>query len=83
MTRASRLSRTDRNGNVYTCGPTDFSTAADYGGTPDGAAQFHLLGTAPARPDLSPGGGGDCALATGIKKNARGNYQLAYAASAR
>jgi hypothetical protein len=71
---------TDRNGNVYTCGPTGFSTAADYAQvSTDGAAQFHLLGTAP-RGQISAGeGGGDCALATGIKKNARGNYQLAYA----
>jgi hypothetical protein len=71
---------TDRNGNVYTCGPTGFSTAADYAQvSTDGAAQFHLLGTAP-RGQISAGeGGGDCALATGIKKNAKGNYQLAYA----
>jgi hypothetical protein len=71
---------TDRNGNVYTCGPTGFSTAADYAQvSTDGAAQFHLLGTAP-RGQISAGeGGGDCALATAIKKNAKGNYQLAYA----
>ncbi|MDT7550194.1 MAG: hypothetical protein QOE84_2588 [Actinomycetota bacterium] len=71
---------TDRNGNVYTCGPTGFSTAADYAQvSTDGAAQFHLLGTAP-RGQISAGeGGGDCALGTGIKKNAKGNYTLAYA----
>ena len=71
---------TDRNGNTYTCGPTGFTTAADYAQvSTDGAAQFHILGTAP-RGQISAGeGGGDCALATAAKKNAKGNYQLAYA----
>ena len=71
---------TDRNGNIYTCGPTGFSTSADYAQiSTDGGDQFHLLGT-PSRGQISAGeGGGDCALATAIKKNAKGNYGLAYA----
>ncbi|MCA1712205.1 MAG: hypothetical protein LC789_11435 [Actinobacteria bacterium] len=71
---------TDRAGNLYTCGPTGFTTTADYAQvSTDGGDQFHLLGT-PPRGQISAGeGGGDCALGTGIKKNAKGNYQLAYA----
>lgn len=70
----------DRNGNIYTCGPTGFSTANDYAQiSTDGGDQFHLLGTAP-RGQLAAGqGGGDCALATAIKPNAQGQYALAYA----
>ena len=44
----------------------------------DGGNQFHILGTQP-RGQQSAGGGGDCALATGVAKNAYGAYQYAYA----
>ncbi|MBW8820054.1 MAG: hypothetical protein JF598_17990, partial [Streptomyces sp.] len=45
----------------------------------DGGNQFHLLGQ-PPRGQISGGeGGGDCALATAVKKNAQGHYALAYA----
>ncbi|MFN2470266.1 MAG: DUF11 domain-containing protein [Gaiellaceae bacterium] len=68
----------DPAGNMYTCGPTGFSNAAEYAQvSTDGGDQFHLLGT-PPRGQLAPGGGGDCAIATGIDKNGRGQYQLAY-----
>src|SRR5919201_2576446 len=68
----------DRAGNLYTCGPTGFSQADDYAqvSTDDGD-QFHLLGT-PPRGQQGVGGGGDCALATGVAKNSAGNYQYAY-----
>jgi hypothetical protein len=68
----------DRAGNIYTCGPTGFSQADDYAqvSTDDGD-QFHLLGT-PPRGQQGVGGGGDCALATGVAKNSAGNYQYAY-----
>ena len=71
---------TDRAGNLYTCGPTGFTTSADYAQvSTDGGDQFHLLGT-PPRGQISAGeGGGDCALGTGIKKNSKGNYAVAYA----
>ncbi|MGB8652740.1 MAG: hypothetical protein WCD35_18990 [Mycobacteriales bacterium] len=71
---------TDRAGNIYTCGPSGFSNVADYANvSTDGGNQFHLLGT-PPRGQISGGeGGGDCALATAVKKNAQGNYALAYA----
>jgi hypothetical protein len=71
---------TDRAGNLYTCGPTGFTTSADYAQvSTDGGDQFHLLGT-PPRGQISAGeGGGDCALGTAIKKNSQGHYALAYA----
>ncbi|MCW2669732.1 MAG: hypothetical protein JWO27_1629 [Frankiales bacterium] len=71
---------TDRAGNIYTCGPSGFSNIADYANvSTDGGDQFHLLGQ-PPRGQISGGeGGGDCALATAVKKNAQGNYALAYA----
>ncbi len=71
---------TDRDGNIYTCGPSGFSNIADYANvSTDGGDQFHLLGQ-PPRGQISGGeGGGDCALATGVKKNAQGHYTLAYA----
>jgi hypothetical protein len=71
---------TDRAGNIYTCGPSGFSNIADYANvSTDGGDQFHLLGQ-PPRGQVSGGeGGGDCALATAVKKNAAGNYALAYA----
>jgi hypothetical protein len=68
----------DRAGNIYTCGPTGFSNAAEYAQvSTDGGDQFHLLGT-PPRGQIGFGGGGDCALATGVNRNAQGNYQWAY-----
>jgi hypothetical protein len=68
-----------RDGHIYTCGPTGFSNASDYAQvSTDGGDQFHILGTQP-RGQQSAGGGGDCALATGVAKNAYGAYQYAYA----
>jgi hypothetical protein len=68
----------DRAGNIYACGPTGFSNASDYAQvSTDGGDSFHLLGT-PPRGQQATGGGGDCALATGITKNAFGNFQYAY-----
>jgi hypothetical protein len=76
---AEPLIEIDRAGNIYTCGPTGFSNASDYAQvSTDGGDQFHLLGTAP-RGQQGYGGGGDCALATGITKNPQGNFQYAYA----
>jgi hypothetical protein len=76
---AEPLVEIDRAGNIYTCGPTGFSNASDYAQvSTDGGEQFHLLGTAP-RGQQGFGGGGDCALATGVTKNPQGNYQYAYA----
>ncbi|MGZ6827333.1 MAG: hypothetical protein ACXVGH_11110, partial [Mycobacteriales bacterium] len=71
---------TDRAGNIYTCGPSGFSNIADYANvSTDGGNQFHLLGQ-PPRGQISGGeGGGDCALATAVKKNSSGHYTLAYA----
>lgn len=72
---------TDRDGTLYTCGPTGSSQMADYAQvSTDGGDQFHLLGLSP-RGQIStpPHGGGDCALATAPERNADGNYQLAYA----
>jgi hypothetical protein len=75
---AEPLIEIGRDGHIYTCGPTGFSNSADYAqvSTDDGD-QFHLLGT-PPRGQQGAGGGGDCALATGVTKNALGNYQYAY-----
>jgi uncharacterized repeat protein (TIGR01451 family) len=68
----------DKAGNVYDCGPTGFSNAADYAQvSTDHGDQFHMLGT-PPRGQQSAGGGGDCGLAFGTTKNSRGNYQYAY-----
>jgi uncharacterized repeat protein (TIGR01451 family) len=68
----------DKAGNVYDCGPTGFSNAADYAQvSTDHGDQFHMLGT-PPRGQQSGGGGGDCGLAFGTTKNSRGNYQYAY-----
>ena len=70
---------TDRDGNIYTCGPAGFANLADYANvSTDGGDQFHLLGQ-PPRGQLSEGGGGDCALATAVQRNAQGHYALAYA----
>jgi hypothetical protein len=70
----------DKDGTIYTCGPTGFSKVADFANaSTDGGDQFHLLGQ-PPRGQISTGqGGGDCALASAIEKNGDGNYQLAYA----
>jgi hypothetical protein len=75
---AEPLIEIGRDGHIYTCGPTGFSNGADYAqvSTDDGD-QFHLLGT-PPRGQQGAGGGGDCALATGVTKNPSGNYQYAY-----
>jgi hypothetical protein len=68
----------DKAGNVYDCGPTGFSNAAEYAQvSTDGGDQFHLLGT-PPRGQMSIGGGGDCGLAFGTERNGQGNYQFAY-----
>jgi hypothetical protein len=77
---AEPLIQIDRAGNIYTCGPTGFSNASDYAQvSTDGGDQFHLLGTAP-RGQQGFGGGGDCALATGVTPNVQnGDYQYAYA----
>ena len=73
------LLETDPGGRSYTCGPTGFSNVSDYSNTSDdGGDQFHLLGTQP-RGQQGSGGGGDCGLGTGVKKNSAGNYQYAYA----
>jgi hypothetical protein len=75
---AEPLIEIDKAGNIYTCGPTGFSNSSDYAQvSTDGGDSFHLLGT-PPRGQQSAGGGGDCGLATGIAKNAQGNYQYAY-----
>ena len=76
---AEPLLVSDLAGNLYECGPTGFSNASDYAQvSTDGGQQFHLLGT-PPRGQQAAGGGGDCALATGLAKNASGNYEYAYA----
>jgi hypothetical protein len=75
---AEPLIVSDKAGQLYTCGPTGFSNASDFAQvSTDGGDQFHLMGT-PPRGQQSDGGGGDCGLATGIAKNAQGNYQYAY-----
>jgi hypothetical protein len=76
---------TDRSGNIYTCGPTGFSSANDYAQvSTDGGDQFHLLGTPPRGQLGTVEAGGDCALAVGqqpngTKTNGKDNYTLAYA----
>jgi hypothetical protein len=76
---AEPLIEISRDGHVYTCGPTGFSNGADYAQvSTDGGDQFHMLGT-PPRGQQGAGGGGDCALATGVAPNSAGNYQYAYA----
>jgi uncharacterized membrane protein YgcG len=68
----------DANGNIYTCGPTGFTTGADYAQvSTDGGDQFHLLGT-PPRGQLADRGGGDCYLATAKEPLDNGAYTLAY-----
>jgi hypothetical protein len=76
---AEPLVNVDQDGNVYSCGPTGFSGASDYAQvSTDGGDQFHLLGEEP-RGQQGLGGGGDCGLATGVKRNPQGHYQYAYA----
>jgi hypothetical protein len=68
----------DRAGNIYSCGPTGSSQAADYVQvSTDGGDSFHLLGT-PPRGQAEGGGGGDCAIALNHVKNSRGNYDWAF-----
>ncbi|HVF19387.1 MAG TPA: hypothetical protein VNA14_03995 [Mycobacteriales bacterium] len=68
----------DAEGRIYTCGPTGFTTGADYAQmSTDGGDQFHLLGT-PPRGQLADRGGGDCYIATGKEKNAQGTYTVNY-----
>ncbi len=75
---AEPLIEIDNDGNIYTCGPTGFSTASDYAQiSTDGGDQFHLLGE-PPRGQQGSGGGGDCGLATGAKRNEAGFFQYAY-----
>jgi uncharacterized repeat protein (TIGR01451 family) len=75
---AEPLIEIDRNGLLYTCGPTGFSNAADYAQvSTDGGDQFHLLGT-PPRGQQGGGGGGDCGMATGLTRNPFGVFQYAY-----
>lgn len=75
---AEPLIEISRDGHIYTCGPTGFSSGADYAQvSTDGGDQFHILGTQP-RGQQGAGGGGDCALATGVTPNAYGNLQYAY-----
>lgn len=78
--QAEPLIEIDKAGNVYDCGPTGFSNASDYAQVSpvtQGGDQFHLLGT-PPRGQQGAGGGGDCGLAFGTKKNGAGYYQYAY-----
>jgi hypothetical protein len=75
---AEPLIEISRDGHIYTCGPTGFSNGSDYAQvSTDGGDQFHILGT-PPRGQQGAGGGGDCALATGVTPNTAGNYQYAY-----
>jgi hypothetical protein len=76
--QAEPLLEIDKAGHVYDCGPTGFSNFADYTSvSTDHGDQFHLLGT-PPRGQQAAGGGGDCGLAFGTTRNARGQYQYAY-----
>jgi len=69
----------DKDGNMYGCGPTGSSQAADYHQiSTDGGDQFHLIGL-PPRGQAAAAGGGDCAMATGPSKPAGGNFPYAYA----
>ena len=68
----------DRDGIIYTCGPSGVSQGAEYAQvSTDGGDSFHLLGE-PPRGQVGTGGGGDCSLATARKRNALGNFNLAY-----
>jgi uncharacterized repeat protein (TIGR01451 family) len=68
----------DKAGNMYGCGPTGSSQAADYHQVSlDGGDQFHLIGV-PPRGQAAGGGGGDCAMATGPTA-VGGTFPYAYA----
>ena len=68
----------DRAGNIYSCGPSGFSMAADYVQvSTDGGDSFHLLGT-PPRGQAEGGGGGDCSIALSPNRNSRGNFDWAF-----
>ena len=70
--------RVDDDGNAISCGPTGFSNAAEYAQiSDDGGDQFHLIGEEP-RGQQGSGGGGDCGLAFGVKRNDQGKFQYAY-----
>ena len=75
---AEPLIEINKDGHLFTCGPTGFSNASDYAQvSTDGGDQFHLLGT-PPRGQQGAGGGGDCGMAFGTTRNAQGHYQYAY-----
>lgn len=69
----------DKEGRIYTCGPTGFTTGADYAQmSTDGGDQFHLLGT-PPRGQLADRGGGDCYISTGKSKDPETDtYHVSY-----
>jgi hypothetical protein len=68
----------DKDGIVYTCGPTGFSQNQDYAFVSlDGGDQYNPIGQYP-RGQFSAGGGGDCAFATGPERTASGHYPFAY-----
>ena len=68
----------DRDGVMYTCGPSGVSQGAEYAQvSTDGGDSFHLLGE-PPRGQIGTGGGGDCSLATAPERNELGNFNLAY-----
>jgi hypothetical protein len=80
---AEPLIETDKDGNIYTCGPTAFSNAADYAQvSTDGGKQFHMLG-APPRGRQGARGGGDSAVETAIARNGQQHFQYACTGSAR
>ena len=75
---AEPLVHASLDGVIYTCGPTGSSQVNEYAQVSlDGGDQFHLMGE-PPRGQISQGGGGDCAIDTGLEPNEQGNYQLAY-----
>jgi hypothetical protein len=70
--------RVDDDGNAVSCGPTGFSNAAEYAQiSMDGGDQFHLIGEEP-RGQQGSGGGGDCGLAFGVRRNSQNKFQYAY-----
>ena len=75
-TSPSPRSASTTTATSYSCGPTGFSNAADYAQiSTDGGDQFHLIGE-PPRGQQGSGGGGDCGLAFGVKRNARGQVPV-------
>ena len=68
----------DGDGNIYTCGPTGVSNAAEYAQVSfDGGNQFRLIGEDP-RGQQAFGGGGDCGFATAPERNPQGLFNYAY-----